>query len=304
MTNFDFLRYLRAKVPVDDRSLNRVVFDTLARRLLPLMEHRTLTVLEVGCGLGSMAARLADWGLLRRVRYLGVDVNPACITAAREELPGWAEARGFQVSLTDRGDLVLRGGGRHLDLAFRVGEALEFLHHPTLAGAWDLVLAHAFLDLMPLEEMVRLLLHCLAPGGAFYFSLNCDGTTLFWPPLSPDLDERVTALYHQSMEERRWAGRPTGGSLTGRRLFRLLPALGARILAAGGSEWVVFAGPQGYPGEEAFFLECLLAMVADSLRGRLDPRERDFWLQERRRQLEAGELVFLARHLDFCGIKE
>lgn len=304
MTNVDFLRYLRAKVTVDDRSLNRQVYDTLARLLLPEQESRSLTVLEVGCGLGSMAARLTDWGLCRRVRYLGVDVNPACVAAAREELQGWARERNFTVSYTDRGDLVLSGTGRHLELAFRVGEALEFLRTPALAGACDLVLAHAFLDLMPLEETVRLLLACLAPGGAFYFTLNFDGSTVFWPPVDPELDERVTSLYHLSMDERRVAGRHIGGSLTGRRLFGVLPAAGGRILAAGGSEWVVIPGPQGYPAEEGYFLECILAMVEESLSGRLPSEELDYWLARRRRQLGAGELVFLARHLDFCGVKD
>ncbi len=304
MTTFDFLRYLRAKVTVDDRSLNRPVYETLARLLLPGQESRSLTVLEVGSGLGSMAARLADWGLFRRVRYLGVDVDPACVAGAREELARWAGGRGFTVSHTDRGDLVLSGPGRHLELAFRVGDAPEFLQNPALAGACDLVLAHAFLDLVPLEETVRLLLACLAPAGAFYFTLNFDGTTLFWPPLDPELEERITMLYHQSMDQRRLAGRPTGGSWTGRRLFGLLPAQGGRILAAGGSEWVVFPGPEGYPADEAYFLECLLAMVEESVTGRLPAADLQGWLAERRRQAEAGELVFLARHLDFCGVKD
>lgn len=154
-------------------------------------------------------------------------MDPACVAAAREELPGWAREREWGVSYTDRGDLVLSGPGRHLELAFRVGDAQEFLRNPALAGACDLVLAHAFLDLVPLEETVGLLLACLAPGGAFYLTLNFDGSTVFWPPLDPELDERVTMLYHQSMDERRVAGRLTGGSLTGRRLFGALPAAGA-----------------------------------------------------------------------------
>jgi len=298
---FDYQRYLEAKVSVDDRSLNRQVYDTLAREIIPRQETRTLKVLEVGCGTGAMVRRLVDWGLLRRACYLGVDLNPDCVAAARAILPRWAAARGFQVSLTDRGDLVLRGGGRHLELAFRVGEALEFLHHPALADAWDLVLAHAFLDLVPLEETVRLLLTCLAPGGAFYFTLTFDGTTIFWPPLDLELDERLVAWYHHSMDERRWAGRPTGGSRAGRQLFHLLPAAGAEMWAAGGSEWVVWAGPAGYPGEEAFFLRCLLKMVEDSLTPFLPAGELTAWLTARRWQVEKGELVFLARHLDFCG---
>jgi hypothetical protein len=52
----DYARYLAAKTTVDDRALNRHVLAEL-RCLMPAGAPR---VLEVGAGLGTMAARLMD----------------------------------------------------------------------------------------------------------------------------------------------------------------------------------------------------------------------------------------------------
>ena len=54
----DYARYLAAKTTVDDRALNRHVLAELCR-LMPAGAPR---VLEVGAGLGTMVARLMDWG--------------------------------------------------------------------------------------------------------------------------------------------------------------------------------------------------------------------------------------------------
>ena len=50
-----------------------------------------------------------------------------------------------------------------------------------------------------------------------------------------------------SMGERVRHGRPAGDSRSGRHLFAHLRRAGARLLAAGASDWVVHAQPSGYP---------------------------------------------------------
>ena len=57
---FDYPRYLAAKTTADDRALNRHVLAEL-RRLMPVGAPR---VVEVGAGLGTMVARLMDWGVV------------------------------------------------------------------------------------------------------------------------------------------------------------------------------------------------------------------------------------------------
>ncbi len=307
MTNqpppFDFSRYLTAKRTVDDRALNRQVFAALAGLVAAGGQARPLRVLEVGCGLGTMAARLVDWGLLKQARYTGVDLSAELIAAAREALPAWAATRGLAARESDPPRLLLEGPEHRLELTLETADALEYLTRPGLQAAFDLVVAHAFLDLVDLEALLPLLFASLAPGGAFYFTLNFDGGTVFWPPLDPALDERLEALYHQTMDARRVAGRATGGSRTGRQLFGLLPRCGGRIAAAGSSDWVVFAGPEGYPYDEAYFCHCIIATVEQALTGLLPERELAAWAAGRRRQIAAGQLVYLARQLDFCGVK-
>ena len=62
-----------------------------------------------------------------------------------------------------------------------------------------------------------------------------------------------------------------GESRTGRRLFHYLRAAGAPALAAGSSDWVVSAGPDGsYPGDEAYFLRSILDTIQNALRSRQD----------------------------------
>jgi hypothetical protein len=111
--------------------------------------------------------------------------------------------------------------------------------------------------------------------------------------------------YHRDMDERVRYGRPAGDSRTGRRLFGYLRDAGAPALAAGSSDWVVSAGPDGnYPDDEAYFVRCILNTIQNALRSREDrvePADLADWLAARGRQLAAGELVYLAHQLDFTG---
>jgi hypothetical protein len=107
------------------------------------------------------------------------------------------------------------------------------------------------------------------------------------------------------MDERVRYGRPAGESQPGRHLFHNLRAAGAPALAAGSSDWVVSAGPDGnYPDDEAYFLRSILSTIQDALRSRqdwVDPADLADWLAVRGRQLAAGELVYIAHQLDFAG---
>ena len=61
-----FVRFLSSKKSVDDRALSNNVFDSLAAALPEVSPTERLKVLEVGAGIGTMIARLADWKLLLR----------------------------------------------------------------------------------------------------------------------------------------------------------------------------------------------------------------------------------------------
>ena len=289
---WDYARYLAAKTTVDDRALNRPVLAEL-RRLMPAGTPR---VLEVGAGLGTMVARLMDWGAVGAGEYILLDADQQLLDGSRRWLCDWAAARGLcSVLLPDGlqlGDLRVRLV--HAEL----GSYLEAAHE-ALA---DVLIANAVLDLVDVPTVLPGLLRLLAPGGVYWFTINYDGESIFAP--GHPRDDQIMQAYHRDMDERVRYGR-AGESQTGRHLFHNLRAAGAPALAAGSSDWVVSAGPDGsYPGEEAYFLRSILNTIQNALRNRPDrvePAHLADWLAVRGRQLDAGELVYVAHQLDFAG---
>jgi hypothetical protein len=300
MTCFDeasatsgYARYLTAKTTVDDRALNRQVLAEL-RRLVPAGAPR---VLEVGAGLGTMVARLLDWGVVSAGEYVLLDADRQLLDCSRRWLRDWAAARGV------RNDLLPDG--------LQLGDLRVRLVHAELGGYLgvadgdlaDVLIANAVLDLVELPAVLPGLLRLLVPGGVYWFTINYDGETIFEP--GHPLDDQVIGAYHRDMDERIRYGRPAGESRTGRLLFRHLRDAGAPVLAAGSSDWVVYPAADGnYPADEAYFLRSILNTIRDALRDcpdRVEPADLADWLAVRCRQLAAGDLVYIAHQLDFAG---
>jgi SAM-dependent methyltransferase len=288
-----YARYLAAKTTVDDRALSRPVLDEV-RRLVPAGAPR---VLEVGAGLGTMVARLLDWGVVSAGEYVLLDADRELLDHSRRWLGDWAAARGV------RSDPLPDG--------LRVGDLRVRLVHAELAGYLeapageraDVLIANAVLDLVDVPAVLPGLLRLLVPGGAYWFTINYDGESIFVP--GHPHDDAVMRAYHRDMDERVRYGRPAGESRTGRHLFHHLRNAGAPALAAGSSDWVVHPAPDGsYPADEAHFVGRILATIRDALRSRpdrVDAADLAGWLAVRERQLAAGELVYIAHQLDFAG---
>ena len=170
-------------------------------------------------------------------------------------------------------------------------------------GQWDLLIANAFLDLIDVRSALPEILSLLKPGGRFYFTVTFDGSTIFQPEIDKELDTTIEGLYHETMDRRIIRGRPSGDSRTGRHFFAEARNAGAEILDSGSSDWVVFAGPRGYPADEAYFLHFIIHTVGSALAGRpeLDSERFTAWIQERHAQVEQGRLVYIAHQLDFLG---
>jgi SAM-dependent methyltransferase len=288
-----YARYLAAKTTVDDRALNRHVLAELSR-LMPAAAPR---VLEVGAGLGTMVARLMDQGTISAGEYTLLDADRQLLDASRRWLSGWAATRGLRSDpLPDGlwlGDLRVRLVHAELGSYLRAGHGAPA----------DVLIANAVLDLVDVPAVLPGLLRLLVPGGAYWFTINYDGETIFAP--GHPCDDQIMRAYHRDMDERIRYGRPAGESRTGRRLFHHLRAAAAPALAAGPSDWVVYPAPDGsYPADEAYFLRSILNTIRDALRNRPDrvaPADLAGWLAERGRQLAAGELVYIAHQLDFAG---
>jgi len=288
-----YARYLAAKATVDDLALNGHVLAEL-RRLMPACTPR---VLDVGAGLGTMVARLMDWGVVGTGEYILLDTDRQLLDHSRRWLRDWVTARGLRSDLLPDG---LQVGDLRVRLVHaELGSYLE-TDHGALA---DVLIANAVLDLVDVPAILPGLLRLLVPGGVYWFTINYDGETIF-APCHP-LDDQVMLAYHRDMDERVRYGRPAGESRTGRHLFHHLRAAGAPALAAGSSDWVVSAGPDGnYPGDEASFLSSILSTIQDAVQTRqgwVNPADLADWLAVRCRQLAAGDLVYIAHQLDFVG---
>ena len=285
-----YTRYLAAKKSVDDRALNRQVLAEL-RRVMPAGEPR---VLEIGAGLGTMVARLLDWQVISAGEYTLLDVDRELLLNSRAWLSEWATARGLRTE-------PLPDGLRLGDLRVRLVEAelgsyLEAGHGEPA----EVLIAHAFLDLVDVPAMLPELLRLLIPDGVYWFTLNFDGESIFQPDHPRDDD--VMRAYHRSMDDRVRYGRPAGESRTGRHLFRHLSAAGAPPLSSGSSDWVVHARPDGtYPDGEGYVLDSVLRTIQDALQDRGVSADLADWMAVRRRQLADGELVYIAHQLDFAG---
>ena len=249
----DYVRYLAAKTTVDDRALNRHVLAELGR----LMPAGAPQVLEVSAGLGTMVARLMDWGAVGAGEYILLDADRQLLDCSRRWLCDWAAARGLRsCQLPDGlrvGDLLGAPGARA-----ELGSYLEAAH----GALADVLIANAVLDLVDVPAVLPGLLRLLAPGGVYWFTINYDGESIFEP--GHPHDDQIMRAYHRDMDERiRY--RLAGKAGTGRRLFHYLrAAAGAPALAAGPSDSVVSA----WPGWELPRRRGLLSCAASLTRSR------------------------------------
>jgi SAM-dependent methyltransferase len=276
---YSFAHYLAAKRTVDDRALN----DAVWRGLRAALPEGPLDVLEVGAGTGTKIDRLAARGLFSGGGcYTAVDADPALIAEAQGRLQNTPVPFALEIEAADVYDYARHMRGRRV---------------------WDLLIAHAFLDLIDAPRLLPELFGLLRPGGLFYFTINFDGLTILEPPIESAFDELVITLYHRTMDERMAGGYPSGGSRAGRKLLSEIPAAGGEILAAGASDWIVHPVGGAYPADEAYFLHHILHFFERSLTGRpeLDGGKFAAWLEKRHTQIDAAELIFIAHQLDIYG---
>ncbi|WP_425438206.1 class I SAM-dependent methyltransferase [Natronorubrum halalkaliphilum] len=312
--------YLEAKRTLDDRALNRRVLEQFATALSARGEP--VRIVELGAGVGTMIARLADWSLLPdRVSYRAVDRDAASIERARELVPAHLESTGYDVEWLESpaGATVEGGGGddvpksttlvarpadepasdsnQRLEITLEVADALD------IDDRADAVIAAALLDIVDLENAIPALEGLLVDGGVCYAPITFNGGTTFAP--RDRLDERIERQYHRHMDEIRDGGRSRAGSA----LLATLSRSDWDVLASGGSDWVVVPADGGYSSDEkrvvVHVLETIDEALADVASDALEADERTRWLERRRRELEAGDLVFVAHNLDVLArIKE
>lgn len=286
---YSFPRYLLSKQSVDDRALNKDVLNALKTHL----PQKPLRIIEVGGGIGTMIKRLTNWDVVCTAEYVLVDEMSENIEYAQAWIPQWAEETGLSVERSAENQMRVFDSTRDIRIQLERADVFDFIQNNKTPA--DLLIAHAFLDLLPMPESLTKLL--TLTNGLAWLTLNFDGVTTLEPVINIALDEHIERLYHKTMDERH-----TGGSSkSGRYLFSHLQHAGADILAAGASDWVVYGVDGNYPQDESYFLHFILHFFEESLKGNPELDEAVFadWLKKRHEQSERGELVYVAHQMDF-----
>lgn len=306
MSKIPFQRYLLAKKSVDDRALNQAVWERLVQELGGLPKNRgALSVLEIGAGVGTMLQRMVSKGLLTNAVYHGIDPDPESISFAQTFLTQWVKEQGLRLDSLEDGYRLSSPESPELEIKVSFADQdLAALADPgAWQGPWDLVVAHAVLDLLDVNRALPAILRLSHPGTLWYFTINYDGLTIFEPEIDRETDGLILDLYNRTMDERIIGGQLSGDSRTGRHLFRHLTAMGLNVLESGSSDWVIFPRQKRYPQEEALFLHAIVDTVDQALRNspELDARMLDAWIAKRHQQIDAGILVYIAHQMDFLA---
>ncbi|MBT8352924.1 MAG: class I SAM-dependent methyltransferase [Desulfofustis sp.] len=288
--------YLAAKKTIDDRALNKKVWRKLAQELARHPATSPLKILEIGAGIGTMFERVIDWGLLKgQVIYTAIDSDPLQTAAARDYLTNWAERKKHSLQWDAYQQARLRTAETMVEIDIRQLRIEELAAGFEPPHSWDLIIAHAVLDLIDFTALLPDLLALLKDRGLFYTTCNFNGATSFSPPCKGD--EEIINYYHQSMDQRCF-----GASITGRRLLSNLKEQGLDLLASGPSDWLIEPQEQGYSPEESYFLGVIIAMVEKELAADSHPAPHSAdWIRLRRQQVSASKLSFTAHHLDILA---
>ncbi|MBN2551555.1 MAG: hypothetical protein JXB06_02245 [Spirochaetales bacterium] len=313
----DFATYLEAKFAIDSASLNPGLYRRFREHLERTPDAR---ILDLGTGTGAMLRRIIDFDLRGRVRLVGVDREKKNLAAAKGRVRESLRKRGYRLRPIRESSRARRINaekqGCELVVDLLGGDLLDERTTASLE-AFHCITAHAFMDLMPLEPAVAVILSLLKAGGIFYPTLNYDGQTVLLPEYDqPGFERRVLRIYDRSMECRRLGGRKTGGALSGRRLYRALLDGGLAILGMGSSDWNVFPHGGVHGAREKIFLTAVLSMIAGEARqyraaagpsggtgakSRLDPTLLEDWQARRLEDVEEGRLSLVVHQLDILA---
>lgn len=280
-----FVDFLEAKFDLDERSLAR---DVRAAFWQALRRLPSIDCLDVGAGTGATARRLSNGDLESSLSLTLLDRDAALLELAREAAEPHLHAS--------------------IRLPQRTGGPIRFvaadLNDYRPARRFDVITAHAFLDIVPLAQTLRRFAAWLKPGGYLYATLVYDGETSLLPSFDDAaFEEALLAHYDDTMERRRVNGLPIGGARCGRRLYGLLPSHGFEVLACGSSDWNLTPLHGQYRGGDALCLQAMLEMIEGEARrsGNFEAGRLAGWFEDRLRLLRHRRLGLVVHQLDLLA---
>jgi SAM-dependent methyltransferase len=294
-----FAQFLQAKYALDQRSLNPVVWRFF---LNELSGRNPLEWLDVGTGTGAMLRRILQYYDHGAMHLTGLDIEFDLLDIAETEIASLLQAKGFAVE-NAAGRLQAERGADCIVFQPVCTPLSEFQLPP---NHYDVITAHAFMDLVPLRQTLAGFHDGLKPGGLFYSTINYDGETVVFPPYpDSEFEDALLQTYDASMEARRLNGSETGGAKCGRRLYGELLNVGFEIVSYSSSDWNITPCNGVYLDDDQVVLDRLLEWVCSE--GRNDPsleREKlDRWLECRRRQRQERTLGIIVHQIDILARK-
>jgi SAM-dependent methyltransferase len=291
-----FADYLAAKFTLDERSLNPEVRSAL---LQCLRDMPSVECLDVGAGTGATVQRMLRWRSSQPWRMTALDCDAGLIEIAGEATRQLLEDSGERPVATDG---AVRSRDGRIEVRFAACELGA--HRP--CSRYDLVTAHAVLDLVALAPVLDAFARWLRPGGLLYATINCDGEPEIWPRYrDAGFELALLGCYTESMEQRRVDGLRSGGAYCGRRLQALLPQHQFVLMAQGSSDWNIGPSGRSYRDCDQVCLNALLDLIWKEGRpsGRFNAEALERWWEDRMRMVQACTLEMrvpnrdlLARH--------
>lgn len=297
----NFSDYLDAKFCLDARCLNKDVYQTL---LSSLSEKGQVRWLDLGTGTGAMLKHLLESDLKNAFEITGLDIEGELLDIARNQLSGFLQTRNYRLR-EHEGRLIAQNGNQEIWLDF-VCCPLQDLTPRSAPPECDLITAHAFMDIVPLQSSAELISDWLAVGGMFYSTINYDGETTFFPAYENQaFENQLLAVYYESMEARRTNGHKTGGAKAGRRLYQALENNGFEILAYGSSDWNLTPIRGAYRDNDQTCLLALLDMIytEGTRQTSLDQLELKGWQENRSNLVHRQKLGTIVHQLDLLAIR-
>ncbi len=293
-----FSDYLDAKFELDERSFNADVRGAL---ILRLGAKASLNCLDVGMGTGAGLPRLLN-DCTASLTITGLDIRAELVESARQNFAQCLHELNFHPRQRQAYKIDGRRGERVVTADFLCTSLQAF--DPPLPIAYDLITAHAFMDLVPLAPAIDCFARWLAPGGLFYATLNYDGGTTLFPAYADGrFESELLAVYDASMDSRRVDGAATGGSRCGLRMHTALQAAGFDIIAYGSSDWNLTPLHGAYRNRDAVCLRALLDLLGGEgeRSAGIDARALAAWRDSRLRQLEANSLGLIIHQVDILA---
>ncbi len=300
MESTEYPQYLSAKKKIDDRSLNRHVWQTLQRSLPKSNVNTPLEVLEIGGGIGTMFLRMVEWQLTPYMNYLLSDPNGEYIDIFWQALAPWCRKKNIEIEKLSATHALISTTKSSIYISTMVADAEQIVYHFQNKRKHHLLVASGVFDLLDIEIFLPNYLDLLDTSGMLYASINYDCRSIFLPTWPDTRESELLKHYHESMERNSLSSSPLPACMSGSRLLSAALKNKFAILAAGSSDWLVHPKEKYYAEDETLFLRAILETIWLELRENKDVDQiflKD-WLLQRQNHLNEGKLIFSAKNLD------